>query len=142
MFDGRRAGGEGRRHTVRDEQRRVRDRFVLSPGIEQIHRVVRVEVEEARNDGLGIGDDDAVGVWCGDRQVSADAQDFPGANENSWISHTSVARGREEPTAVDEDIAFLCGRELCDADRQEQCNALDHAGSRREKKGERSVRMR
>ena len=98
---------KGRRDAVGDEQRRVRDRLILSPGVEQIHGVVRMEIEEARNDGLAVGDLDALGIGRGNRQVAADAQDLAGADENSWISHTGVARRRKEPTAGDDDVAFL-----------------------------------
>ena len=64
----------------------IRGRFVLAAGVEQLDRVVRVEVEQSGNDRFGVGDDDSLGVRRGDREVAADAQELAAADEDAGIA--------------------------------------------------------
>ena len=120
------AGRERRRHAVREKQRRIRGGFVLAAGVEQLHRVVRVEVEQPGNDRLGIGERDSLGVRRRDRQVAADAQELAGANHDAGIADAVVAGRGEEPAAGDDDVALLGGQRGGDQREQQGGDAQLH----------------
>ena len=85
------AGRKRGRHAIREKQRRIRGGFVFPAGAEELDRVVRVEVEQSGNRGLGVGERDSFGVRRRDGRVSADAQELPGANHDAGIADAVVA---------------------------------------------------
>ena len=110
------ARGERGSHAVGEKERRIRDRLVLATGVEQLDRVVRVQVEQPGNDRLGIRDGDSLGVRRRDRQIAADAKELAGANQNAGISNAFIAGRGEQPAAGDDDVALLRGSDAdCDA---------------------------
>ena len=104
------ARGERRSHPVGEKERWVRDRLVLATGVEQLDRVVRVQIEQPGNDRLGIGDGNSLGVRRRDRQIAADAQELAGANQNAGIADAFIAGRGEQPAAGDDDVALLRGQ--------------------------------
>ncbi len=90
---------------------------------------MRVEIEQAGNHRLRIGELNALGVRRGDGEIAADAQELAGADENAGIANSLVACRCEQPSASYEYVTLLRrilrSRKTRGDERQEQqCEAL------------------
>src|SRR5205085_4885897 len=82
---------------------------VDAPAAEEIHAVVRVEIDQPRDDRLTVGDADRVGSCGAGERGAADLEDLAGADEEPRVPDAGVAGAGEQPAAGDDDVTLLGG---------------------------------
>ena len=85
------AGREGRRHPVRQEEQRIGIALLDPPCAEEVHRVVRVHVDETREQVLVLGQfDDAPGCARGIWRIDH-TRNLPRAHDDARVPHHAIA---------------------------------------------------